>query len=60
MGMTEDAQFVEQMQRDHAIEKARRAAVDLDGPNTCTRCGGPNDRRKQGFAVCTDCIEAAR
>lgn len=59
MGATEKAQEVEIWQRENAIEKARRAAADLDGPASCARCGEPNDRRKQGYAICTDCMEGA-
>ena len=28
----------------------------LPGPNRCMRCGEANDRRQDGYAVCSDCM----
>lgn len=37
----------------HAL--ANRPA-HLPGPNRCMRCGEANDRRQDGYAVCSDCV----
>lgn len=56
MGDTERAMKVELWQRENAIEKARLIGAELPGPYECVKCGEPNDRREQGYAVCTDCL----
>jgi len=28
----------------------------LPGPNRCMPCGEVNDRRQDGYAVCSDCV----
>lgn len=28
----------------------------LPGPNRCLQCGEANDRRQDGYAVCSDCV----
>ena len=38
----------------HAL--ANRPA-HLPGPNRCLQCGGHNDNRERGFALCEDCRE---
>mgnify|MGYP007108101175 FL=1 len=38
------------------ISMARRHGVHLPGPNRCLQCGEANDRRQDGYAVCSDCV----
>lgn len=37
------------------IDAARH--IVLDGPVKCLKCGETNDRRKEGFALCSSCAE---
>lgn len=39
------------------ISMARRHGVHLPGPNRCLQCGGHNDNRERGLALCEDCRE---
>ena len=48
----EEAEFLLDLQ----IEAARSAPGDLKGEKLCKVCGEPNDRRWDGYAVCTDCM----
>lgn len=49
----DDAQeYVERMTQ-HALSQR---VGHLDGPADCVRCGEPNDRRQDGYAVCSDCV----
>lgn len=59
MGMTEDAMVVEARDREDAIERAIKVPVHLAGPRDCVRCQRVNDRRDEGFAVCSGCVSAS-
>ena len=43
-----------------AVEAARMGPVHLPGDPECRQCGEDNDRARDGFGVCSDCVEAAR
>lgn len=44
----------QQRLNEHAL--ANRPA-HLPGPNRCLQCGGHNDNRERGLAICEDCRE---
>jgi len=46
----------EEFNRQRALEQR---PGHLDGPARCLRCSGPNDRAKQGYGTCTDCLDDA-
>lgn len=56
MDITDHATEREQEQRDEAIKHSLNSDVHKDGPEDCMKCGEINNRRKQGFAVCSDCV----
>lgn len=60
MGDAERAMDVELQQREQAIEKERTVPKHMAGPVGCVKCGKPNDRRNQGFAVCRSCMAEVR
>ena len=43
-----------------AVEAARMGPVHLPGDPECRQCGEDNDRARDGYGVCSDCVEAAR
>lgn len=43
----------EEQLKAHAL--ANRPA-HLPGPSRCLQCGEANDRRQDGYAVCSDCV----
>ena len=43
--------------RERAVEAARMGPVHLPGDPECRQCGGDNDRARDGYGVCTDCVE---
>lgn len=49
----------ERLARAHAdnIEYVRAGNVHLDGPVRCVKCSGRNDRKDEGYAVCSECVE---
>ncbi|MCP5136567.1 MAG: hypothetical protein H6981_07190 [Gammaproteobacteria bacterium] len=53
--LAEQAELRERQFFEVALANASRC--HLAGPHRCVRCTGPNDRRVDGFAVCTTCME---
>lgn len=47
----------EQFLRDLDIKRAKEKRAHMDGPKLCVKCGYRNDRKRQGYAVCSDCME---
>ena len=45
---------LEQAEREAALNQ--RVAY-RPGPPDCVRCGGENDQRREGYAVCLDCAD---
>lgn len=58
MDIADRAEKQEQKNRDAAIKHITTIGVHKDGPVVCVKCGETNDRRREGFAVCSDCVEA--
>lgn len=54
--IADKAQRHEELMRDLALSQR---AGHLDGPARCLRCGEANDRAKQGYGTCTDCLDDA-
>lgn len=54
--IADKAQRHEELMRDLAMSQR---AGHLDGPARCLRCGEANDRAKQGYGTCTDCLDDA-
>ena len=40
-----------------AVEAARMGPVHIPGDAECRQCGEENDRARDGYGVCTDCVE---
>lgn len=59
MDVADRAEEHEQKSRDIAIDFATSGAVHKDGTSICVKCKEPNDRWRDGYAVCTDCVETA-
>ena len=57
MDIADKAEHQEAQQRQKAIEAARLGGCHLPGPHECMRCGHPNDRRDDGYGVCSSCVE---
>lgn len=58
MDVADRAERYEQKFRDDAIKSATSGGVHKDGPMLCAKCGDDNDRRREGYAVCSSCVEA--
>lgn len=41
------------------IERSKANASSMKGEPVCRKCGGPNDRYHDGYAVCSDCVPGA-
>lgn len=46
--------------RERAVELARSEVPQLAGEADCRRCGEPNDRAADGYAVCSECVGVGR
>ena len=44
-------------QHERILAAARMTTTHLTGPDHCRRCGDLNDRKHDGFAICTACAE---
>lgn len=58
MDMTDIADDVIERFRQLALESARKPC-SRPGPETCRKCNGPNDRRREGYATCRECQTCA-
>lgn len=52
--VTDRATKREEQEREASIAAARACPPHLQGPARC-QCGAPNDRRREGWALCSDC-----
>ena len=43
-----------------ALSNTSEHASKLRGPVMCVRCGYPNDRRNDGWGICSDCADEMR
>lgn len=55
MDETDKAQRISDLYLDVALRNSR--SVKVPGPFKCSRCGYTNDRRDEGWAICSDCAE---
>lgn len=45
---------------EQSIAAARMGPVHLPGDPECKQCGNENDRARDGYGVCSVCVEGAR